>query len=42
VRRPLQSLMLAMIFKQYKIILKLGGDPSESSQASLEEACRIT
>ena len=32
---PLQSLMLAMLFKQFKMILRLGGDSTEWQQDSL-------
>ncbi len=34
---PLQSLMLAMLFKQFKEIVKLGGDFSEWQQMALDD-----
>jgi hypothetical protein len=33
---PLQSPMLAILFKQFKMILRLGGDAPEWQQDSLE------
>jgi len=35
---PLQSMMLAMLFKQFKVIKKLGGDFSEWQQEPLDES----
>ena len=35
---PLQSITLAMLFKQFKVIKKLGGDFSEWQQAPLDES----
>jgi len=35
---PLQSMMLAMLFKQFKVIRKLGGDFSEWQQEPLDES----
>ena len=35
---PLQSMMLAMLFKQFKVIEKLGGDFAEWQQEPLEES----
>ena len=34
---PLQSMMLAMLFKQFKVIVKLGGDFSEWQQEELRD-----
>ena len=33
---PLQSMMLAMLFKQFKVIKRLGGDFSEWQQDALD------
>jgi len=35
---PFQSMMLAMLFKQFKVIKKLGGDFSEWQQEPLAES----
>jgi hypothetical protein len=35
---PLQSMTLAMLFKQFKVIKKLGGDFSEWQQEPLDES----
>jgi hypothetical protein len=35
---PLQSMMLAMLFKQFKVIKKLGGDFSEWQQEPLNDS----
>jgi hypothetical protein len=34
---PLQAMMLAQLFKMFKVIKKLGGDFSEWQQGSLED-----
>ena len=35
---PLQSMMLAMLFKQFKVIKRLGGNFSEWQQEPLDES----